>query len=168
MHRSTLFTAVILGLALFLLAPAAGTRAETTILKVPICSPDFPTCGFALDCPDAVQDDVLDLQGNVLMVVRSTTDGRGGIHLGLHLNFQGVTGIGQTTGDRYRVILALNSVELDVPTGAPSVTTFTQAFQLNQQGAAANRLALVTFHVTVDANGRITAEVDHVQILCRG
>ena len=79
---------------------------------------------------------------------------------------QGVTGVGQITGDLYHatdVRHLINTVPLD--TGAQTVTLVSR---LNLVGSSGHNLFVhQNVHLTVNANGEITSTVDHVSNECK-
>lgn len=82
-----------------------------------------------------------------------------------HFQSQGVTGVGQITGDVYRatdVRILSNTIPLD--TGGRTVTIVSR---LNLVGGSDHNLLVhQNVHLTVNANGDITSTVDNVSNEC--
>jgi hypothetical protein len=95
------------------------------------------------------------LSGSVHIVVRNTTDSDGGIHSTIENNYQGVTGVGQTTGATYHV--ANNSIfTANSKPPFPAEFSFPSTTKVIGQGNVPNFLADVHFKATVNANGDTT------------
>jgi hypothetical protein len=79
---------------------------------------------------------------------------------------QGLTGTGLTTGDKYQGTGVTES-HFKVPFNASANTfTFVNNFRIIGQGPGNNLLIHEDFHVTINANGMITASFDHVSAQC--
>jgi hypothetical protein len=110
--------------------------------------------------------DVLNLSGDIHVVITTTADSRGGYHVTDHLDSQ-LSGVSITTGTRY-----VNSMDSDDEwyAGAPFpvVHTHTYDFDLISQSGVDNYVLHMTMHETVTAGGVPTATVDRWQAGCRG
>ncbi len=82
-----------------------------------------------------------------------------------HFNYQRVTGSGLTSGTEYHVA-AVDQVHLLPP--FPSSVHSVQIFRMIAPGAANDLLVSVLTHVTVTANGDISASVDQLSARCLG
>jgi hypothetical protein len=81
-----------------------------------------------------------------------------------HFNYQNVSGVGLTSGTTYRSS-SVDNIRLADP--FPSDVTSVSSFRLISPGEEGNLLVNVVFHITVNANGEVTAEVESVEIECR-
>ena len=81
-----------------------------------------------------------------------------------HINYQGLTGVGLTTGVRYHVS-AVDHFRLQAP--FPSSIQSVRNIHLIAEGATDDLLVQIVSHVTVDANGNVTASVDEIWSQCR-
>jgi uncharacterized repeat protein (TIGR01451 family) len=79
-----------------------------------------------------------------------------------HFNYQNMTGVGLASGTVYRVS-AVNHLLLNAP--IPSSINSVQRFHLVSQGSGSNLFLAVLFHVTVNANGEVTATIDDVRCM---
>jgi hypothetical protein len=116
---------------------------------------------FVIGCTEEVF-----VEGTLNTLTHTTTDANGGSHTELHLNLQG-QGEGVSSGDNYVFQSQFNANENF--TDALN-TTFTQTFQIKRQGSATptdDQEFRVLFHVTVNAQGEVTAEVVNVEEVCR-
>jgi len=158
-------TTAVLGLALAVpaLVMAAGFRQSAsaelvtnTTIHVPASvqtNPCFPT-------------DVINLSGDIHIVITTTADSAGGYTVDNHLNSQ-LSGLSITTGTKY-----VNSEDQDDEWYArppfPAIHTHTYDFQLLSQGNTPNYVLHMTMHETVNANGVPTATVDNFSMDCQG
>src|SRR4029450_10682822 len=74
---------------------AQGATTTTQIERVPL---DFR---LFLPCANGGNGEVVHLSGTFMMIYHVTQDASGGFHLKLAEVQQGVSGVGETTGDRY-------------------------------------------------------------------
>ena len=118
-----------------------------------------------LPCAAGGQDEIVALSGEVHMVFSVTSDSGGGLHIDTHSNNEGVWGTGLTTGDKYH---ATGGNRFSSNTnGAASEVTFVNNFQLIGQGQNNNLVIHETVHMTINANGDVTANIFNVDAECR-
>ncbi len=94
------------------------------------------------------------------------TDAQGVTHYQLTANDHDFRGVGLTSGKRYRRVGATHNSYRDTGTG-PFVLTITDSFHFIGQGAGNNTLLSGTYHITINANGQMTASVDRFSVVCR-
>jgi hypothetical protein len=85
----------------------------------------------------------------------------GGVHVKSHAQPQGISGFGQTTGAKYQAT-GVTQERFSI-----NPFTFVNNFRIVGQGPGNNFLVHEVFHVTVNANGTVTAFVDRVSVECR-
>lgn len=108
------------------------------------------------------------LSGTINNVIRFTQDANGGLHInGGHTNFQGVSGIGLTTGDKYIFAGGVNDIS-NIREVSANEFTFLAHGRLISQGSELNQLASTQVHVTFNANGEITAVTQQFKFECKG
>ena len=132
---------------LSLLSQPAGAATSTTIPLNAIRSNDCT-------------DEQVQLSGNIHLVSQTQRDGT----VVGHFNYQGVSGVGLTSGTEYRAS-TVDNFRISEP--FPSDINSVSSFHLIGQGTEENLLVNVLFHITVDANGEVTASIDEVDIQCR-
>jgi hypothetical protein len=102
--------------------------------------------------------------GTIHLVAVVTADSSGGTHTEMHFNVQGVSGVGLISGTQYRGIhTETHSSNSNGP--APSEFTTRIDIKLISEGSSSNltiRDALL--HVTVNANGTVTAMIDSLAL----
>jgi hypothetical protein len=114
----------------------------------------------AIRSGDCTGEDV-ELSGTIHLVSQLQSDGS----VVGHINYQGVSAVGLTSGTKYRAS-TVDNFRLAAP--FPSDITSVRTLRLISQGAEDNLLVSFLFHITVNANGETTAQVEDVNIKCEG
>jgi hypothetical protein len=123
--------------------------------------------GEILDTGPCGNNELIELSGSAHVVSRVVQDESGVFHIVQHVNFQGVSGVGLTTGTTYRSPYAFNSIsnfDIDSTGSATEITSFHLVSQGEQ---AQDYVVLAQFHVTVNANGELTSEIVNFRVECR-
>jgi hypothetical protein len=107
--------------------------------------------------------ELVQLSGPLHILFTTTIDDRGGFHSKFHNQPQGVSGTGLTTGASYN---ATGVTQGNFNGKVGYETTFVNNFKIVGQGPGNNFMIHETFHVTVNANGTLTAFVDQTSIVC--
>jgi hypothetical protein len=95
----------------------------------------------------------------------TTLDSAGGFHFKGHLNTQGVSGTGLTTGDKYQAQNVLNVVEFNGKVGIEF--THVSNIRIIGQGNGNNFLLHLNLHITVHPDGTVTGFVDNFRSECK-
>jgi hypothetical protein len=82
-------------------------------------------------------------------------------------NPQGIRGIGQITGDKYQATGETQQVINQSFKNGHFSGTYVNNFKIIGQGRGNNFLIHDNFHVTVNANGTVTAEHDNFSVECK-
>ncbi len=147
----------IAGVGALLMATPVAADATTfnSQMSVPISITVFVPCA----------GDIVPLTGNLHIGVTETIDSNGGFHLSVLFNPQGVSGIGSPSGAEYQ---GTGETRFDVQTSGPPPINFTfvNNFKIIGQGPDNNLLIHQNVHVTVNANGTLTAFVDNFSFSC--
>ena len=158
--RRLISAGVAAALALVGLALPAPTYAEVVVnTRTPLLlaiSPSFTPC---------VSETVL-LTGDIHTLVTSETDENGGVHFQFHNQPIGLSGEGSVTGDQY-LFAGLTQRHTSDHTDLPFETTFVNNFRIIRQGSGDNLMVHATLHVTMNANGDVTADVSNTSLECR-
>jgi hypothetical protein len=135
---------------------AAAANVVNVTIHVPAqeeINPCFPT-------------DVVNLNGDIHIVITTTADSAGGYRVNNHLNSQ-LSGASITTGTKY-----VNSENKEDEWYArppyPAIHTQTYDFLLVSQSNTPNYVLHMTMHETVNAQGVPTATVDRFSMDCQG
>lgn len=115
-------------------------------------------------CAAGGAGEVVNLSGEVHAVFSVTVDANGGLHVGTHFNNLGVSGSGLTTGDKYQASGGDHFVSNSG--GGANEFTFVNNFLMTAPGSGNNLRVHELVHVTVDANGELTAEIDNITVDC--
>jgi hypothetical protein len=136
--------------------PATAANVVNTTIHVPAqveINPCYPL-------------DVVNLSGDIHVVITTTTDGKGGYHVTNKLNSQ-LSGVSITTGTKY-----VNAEEKEDEWYArppfPAIHTHTYDFLLVSQSNTPNYVLHMTMHETVNAQGVPTATADNFSMDCQG
>jgi hypothetical protein len=106
------------------------------------------------------------VSGRLHLVMHGTISSSGHVNAVLQVNPQNIRGFGLTTGAEYLAPGMLHTVtNMNGP--APVIETFVNNFELIGLGAAPNFVLHHNMHVTINANGDITATVDHFRAECK-
>lgn len=108
--------------------------------------------------------EVVHLSGDLHVLFALTFDGAGGVHVKSHYQPQGLSGEGLTTGVSYHGV-GVTQDEYNAKVGYEE--TFINNFRIIGQGPGNNYLIHQNFHVTVNANGTVTASVDNFSVECK-
>jgi hypothetical protein len=108
--------------------------------------------------------EAVNLVGEVHAVFAVTHEGDGGLHIMIHFNYAGVSGIGLTTGNKYQ---ASGGDHFVSNSGRPgNEFTFVNNFLMTAPGRGNNLRVHELVHVTTDTNGVVTADVDNTTVDC--
>jgi hypothetical protein len=139
------------------LAGEANASGTTFTQAVPLSLTAFVSCGNA-GVGESVQ-----LSGSLQIVSSLTLDSAGGFHLYSHVNPQGVSGIGLSSGATYRGTgVTLTHLNLYPGIEAVSVNDF---LLVGTAGAPSLRVHEDIAFV-VDARGSLTATIDNLRLTC--
>jgi hypothetical protein len=94
-----------------------------------------------------------------------TFSSNGNIHAKIHENLQDVSGVGETTGAKYQIT---QTIDEEMNLVAAQEATLTVDVRVIGQGSVPNFLEHVTEHITVNANGDVTATVANLTAECQG
>jgi hypothetical protein len=122
--------------------------------------------GFSVfvPCADGGNGELVVFEGNLHVLTAVTFDRRGGVHVKTHNQPQGLTGVGQTTGDQYQAT-GVTQDEFNAKVG--QTYTFVNNFRIIGQATGNNFLVHKTYHLTINANGTVTAVHDNFTIDCK-
>jgi len=149
----------LIAVLIALFSPSIGNAEVITQIEIPLATT------VTVPCAVGGAGEMIDLTGQVHAVFSVTVDGNGGVHIATHFNDAGVSGIGLTTGNKYQASGGNHFVSNSG--GTRNEFTFVNNFLLVAPGAGNNLRVHELVHVTVNANGEITAETDNIAVDCR-
>jgi hypothetical protein len=136
------------------LAMPVATQASATTEKVPFDA-DVLACN----------GDVIHISGTLLNIFTVTTTPSGGFVVSSHFQPQGIKGVDLTTGTPY-VATGLTRDILVVSPAGGSTETFVNRFHIQATRGAESFIVSEVFHITVNADGDVTAFVDNFSSTC--
>jgi hypothetical protein len=118
-------------------------------------------------CAAGGAGEVIEVSGTLHVREHTTYDSNGGVHTMALAHPQGVSGVGLTTGDKYHATgMTMERYNASLAREGSQYTLLNN-FRLIGQGKGNNYLVHQNIHVTVNANGEVTADVDNVTFDCR-
>jgi hypothetical protein len=139
------------------LAAATSFTASTTI---PIDLTVF------VPCANSGAGELVTLSGNLHDLFHVTFDGSGGLTVKVLDNPQGVSGVGQSTGTVYHGTGQTQQTFHLSGVSDASSSTFVNVFHIVGSGPGNDFFVREVTHVTVNANGTLTAFVDQFSVTC--
>jgi hypothetical protein len=130
----------------------------TTVSTIPIAGVT------TTDCPAT---EPIAFNGTFRTIFHYTLDASGVAHLSAESSSQ-ATAVGLVSGTRYVIAGASASASSTGQGAGPFQSTFTNTFLVVSAGGGSNLRLRVTLHVTVNAGGVLTAEVEKTSFGCVG
>ena len=152
------FTSLGVALSLALMGLALPPRASGEVIsnvKTPM----------VLGVPIPCSGDFVLLSGNLHTLVTREVDNNGGEHVTVHNQRQGFSGV-SVNGVKYQGTGGSHTHENN-QSGPSFEGTFVDNFRIIGQGKGNNLLMHLTIHLTVNANGDVTAEVLNFNADCK-
>ena len=149
MKKLLILAVAIVGLALPVSAQAAASTEQV------------PFEADVLAC----NGDVIHLSGTLLMVFTETATPAGGFVFSSHFQPQGVRGIDLVTGTTFIATGLTRDIVVVSPPGG-FTETFVNQFHIQATTGAESFTVSEVFHITVNANGDVTAFVDNFSATC--
>lgn len=106
------------------------------------------------------------LNGRLHMLLHTTVTNNGIVHVKGHFQPQGLGGVGDVTGDRYRGVGVTQDMTTVHPGGFPVTFTFINNFRMIGQGRGNNFQVHENLHVTINANGVVTVDRSNFRTTC--
>ena len=152
---------IVLMLLAVLLGPISA-RASADTFTV---SQSFPVAIWVyIPCANGGMGEDVILTGNLHDLYHVTYDAGGGFHFTYLDNPQGITGTGWVTGAKYQ---ATGGTHGNVTGRIGYEETYINNFKIIGQGPGNNFVIHETYHVTVNANGTLTAWIDNFRVECK-
>jgi hypothetical protein len=107
---------LVLALGMLAISVQPAQAEVQTNLKVPV------TIGVFIPCAAGGAGEDVFLTGNLHVLLRFTMDQAGGIHVASHFQPQGISGAGQTSGDKYHAT-GVTQDEFNAKLGVEEIST---------------------------------------------
>lgn len=106
------------------------------------------------------------MSGTLHILQHQTVTENGNVHVKVHFQPQGASGVGLVSGDTYHAT-GVTQEEFNINGPLPITDTFINNFRIIGQGPDNNLLVHTTIHITINANGELTADVVNATVECR-
>jgi len=117
-------------------------------------------------CANGGAGEVVDLSGPLHELISLTINGNN-ISGTTHFQPQGISGTGETTGDKYQATGVTEDHFNSSFQNGQFNETFVNNFRIIGQGPGNNFLVHENFHITVNSNGDVTTSHDNFSADCR-
>jgi hypothetical protein len=114
--------------------------------------------------PTTAQAELVELMGNLHILITFSANSAGGFNAKTHFQPQGISGFGLITGLKYSATGETQDI-FSAKAGVQS--TFVNNFKIIGQGPNNNYLIHENIHLTINANGVVTADVDNFTADCK-
>jgi hypothetical protein len=141
-------------------SPVFAASTVTINQQVPFAQNAFVPCAN-----NGAGEPVL-ISGTLHILQHQTLSDAGNLHIKVHFQPQGASGVGLVTGDSYRAT-GVTQEEMNVNGPLPFTDTFINNFRIIGQVPDNNFLVHQTIHFTINANGVLTADVVNTSVECR-
>jgi len=119
-----------------------------------------------IPCADGGVGETVDLSGPLHTLISFTINGDN-VSGTMHFQPQGISGTGETTGDKYQATgVTQESFKNSLQNGQAN-DTFVNNFRIIGQGPENNFLVHETLHFTINANGTTTVFHDNFSVDCK-
>jgi len=161
-RRLILLTFPILTVVFSLMLATTVQASASTVTT----STSFPiSLSVFVPCAAGGAGEIVDLSGNLHDLFSVTLDGSGGFHLSAQDNPQGVSGVGETTGNKYQGT-GVTRFSFSGTAGGTYVETDVNNFRIIGSGPGNNFMVHDNFHITVNPDGTVTSFHDNFSITC--
>lgn len=119
-----------------------------------------------IPCAAGGAGETVDLSGSLHTLISSTFNGNN-VSGYFHMQPQGISGTGETTGTKYQATgVTQESFKSSLQNGQANFT-YVNNFRIIGQGPGNNYLVHETMHLTINANGTITVFHDNFSVDCK-
>jgi hypothetical protein len=131
---------------------------------VELNSVDPISLALLVPCANGGVGEMIQMDGFLHTVLNATIDNQGGVHEKYHYQPQNLSGTGLDTGDKYE---GTGVTQDQVNTVVGAEETFVNNFRMIGAGPGNNYSVHENIHITVNANGTVTASHDNLSITCK-
>ncbi|MGZ5011948.1 MAG: hypothetical protein ACXV74_13415 [Methylobacter sp.] len=152
---------LILGMISLPISASAAATSNTTSTSIDITRNVFvpPPCG-------GVTGEIVELVGSLHILTITTINGN---HSNIQVKFQpqGVSGVGEITGNTYQGTGATQRTIISDNDSFPLERIEVNNFNIIGHGSDPNAMEHDLVHITINANGETTASIDSSSIICQ-
>ena len=141
---------------------AAAASTFNLVQEVPVAFAEYEPCAAS------GVGEVLDFSGTLKEVIHGTLTGDGHVTFSAKM-VPNLVGVGQTTGDEYRMIGETGTTQVyTIDYNDPNEKwIMTEHFNLVTPGEGTVAVTMTVFHEIGNANGELASSVTHVTVECR-
>ena len=150
----------MVGTAALMMPALAKAETVTTNVKYPVEWHEWVPCAMG------GAGEMIVLNGVMHEVYHVTIDGNGGFHAKVHSQPQRLSGTGLTSGDKYQAT-GVTQYQENFNGKVGETYTYVNNYRMIGQGPGNNLLIHYNVHITVNANGDVTAVVDNYKWECK-
>jgi hypothetical protein len=159
MKKLLVLSGVVAVLSIAVVSSSSGAPASSSTV-----STVFPIDLIVfVPCANGGAGEDVALSGNLHDLFHITVNGNS-LHVKTHDQPQGISGTGLVTGDKYQ---ATGVTQDEFNTSFGMEETFINNFRIIGQGPGNNFLVHENFHITINANGTVTASHDNFTVDCK-
>ena len=118
-------------------------------------------------CANGGEGELVTVMGDIQFLYHFNQDPAGGYHGTSEVRYQGISGVGATSGDAYQITGGGGGSWNASISGLPYTDTYTERFQVIGQGPGSDFTVHYRVHITVNANGEVTATPSDWSVECR-
>lgn len=119
-----------------------------------------------IPCANGGAGEYVELSGILHAVTHVTVTGNN-FHVKYHNQPQGISGLGETTGDRYQATGVTQEQYGGSFVNGQYSDTYVNNFRIIGQGPGNNYIIHENIHVTINANGEVTTYIDNFSADCK-
>ena len=164
MKKLSYLAVFVIVIALIVVLGQNGSKIQakaTTYTENDISHVNF---SFWVPCAADGAGEYVELSGYIHWVYHYMIDANGGRHGKYHHQYQNLSGVGLTTGDKYQ---GTGVTQRNFNWKVGETYTYVDNFRIIGQGTGNNFLGHATYHYTINANGEMTAYVDNYSVECK-
>jgi hypothetical protein len=158
MRRLVTLVSVVVALAALAAAPVQAVVTENDSIDIDL--------EVFVPCANGEVGELVELNGPLHILLTFTINGNN-ISGKTHFQPQGISGVGLDTGDRYQATGVTQDHFKGSFNNGQFNETFVNNFRIIGQGSGNNFLVHESFHLTITANGAVTAVHDNFSIDCK-
>ena len=174
MTRSSLISFILFAAVACSESPSAPQPARPDAVRGPSLAASTETISTSVptdlvvfvSCANGGAGELVELSGNLHILTSLTTTPNGKVTVRSLFQPQGISGTGMITGTKYQATGGTQETVV-ASDPLPFVDTFVNNFRIIGAGPGNNYLVHETVHVTINAGGEVTAEVDKLSVECR-
>lgn len=174
MTRSSLFSCIVIATVACTDSPSEPRQARPDAVRGPALAAVTETSNTSVptdlvvfvDCANGGAGEMVQLSGDLHILTHLTISETGNVTARSLYQPQGISGTGTVTGAKYQA--TGGTQETFVSNGPlPLSDTFVNNFRIIGAGPGNNFLVHETLHVTINAGGVVTADIDKLSVECR-